>query len=783
MAHDSVPHATASPQRLPAEARAYFLTGRPNAVPANWLRAAMPTPIRSRLLLLMMTVLLPAVAAALFVVARTYQSERDGLQRSLRDGASAMAQVIDRELARRVDIAKALATSQLLSSGSNGEPDMVFLHAWCSRFAKDLGGWIELQSASQLLMDTRLPAGSPPRPRADSDVQLSTVPLVLPLAVTAAGAVQPPQVVQPVHRASGELLNIVITLPPELLQRVVDHQHLPANWVGVVVDNGMRVVARHPGGEAHVGRLATPDMRARLGGEHEGAFSSVTLDGLPSVGHFSKTPQGWAYMMAAPRDTLVGDVPLAVIQVVAGALLLLGLATAAAAWVGRGIAGAAESLKQAALALQAGVPELRQRPTGIAEFDEVDRTLAGAARALANARQDMERQVAAAVARTRQAEQRASQGQRIAALGRLTGGVAHDFNNLLGVISNSAHLVERHVAQVPALRMPVEVTQRAVEMGSHLSQQLLRFSGRQPVKPRPVDLASTLPELHEMLQMVARKNVLVGIVVEPGTAPVRIDPSELELALINLALNARDAMPNGGQLHVHARNAGAEEAAGLPAADYVLVAVTDNGVGLAEEQAAQVFEPFFTTKGVGQGTGLGLSQVHGFCVQAGGTARMTSTPGLGSTVMLVLPACLPDMVSAPAVAAAGGQDQSSTLMGSTLLLVEDNDELAEVTVLLLQSYGCLVKRASDVDDALAQIENDPSLQLVLTDVVMPGARNGVELARELARTRPQLPVVIISGYSTALAGLTGFTVLRKPVAADRLVRTLVAALRGEAPPA
>ena len=756
----------------------------------------MPTPIRSRLLLLMMAALLPAIAGALFMVARTYQNEREGLERSLRDSALAMAQVIDRELTRRTDMAQALASSHLLSRDPGADPDPMFIHGWCSRIVENLGGSIELHSASHVLMDTREAAGAAPRLHAGAGYPLLALPAVVPLAVSASGEVRPPQVVQPVRRPSGELLNIVVTLPPELLQQVVDFQHLPPNRVGTVLDNAQQVVARHPGGAAYVGRLATADMRARLGSAAEGPFTSVTLDGMPALGHFSKTPQGWAYITASPRETLVGDVPLPVLQVMAGALVLLGLAAGAALWVGRGIAGAAESLKHAAQSLQAGAPVPHGQATGVAEFDAVGQALADSAQALAESRQDLERQVAEAVARTRLAEQRASQGQRIAALGRLTGGVAHDFNNLLGVISNSAHLIERHAAQIPELQMPVDVTQRAVEMGSHLSQQLLRFSGRQPVSPRPVDLAVSMPEMREMLRMVARKNVQVGVVVEPGTASVNIDPTELELALINIALNARDAMPSGGRLKVLARKAAPYEVDGLPAGDYVLVAVSDNGVGMSEEQAAQVFEPFFTTKGVGKGTGLGLSQVHGFCVQAGGTATLSSTPGLGSTVTLILPACAaevaaPSAVSASAAAAAANatapaqtaDERAAALAGVTLLLVEDNDELAEVTVLLLQSYGGRVKRASNVDDALTQLAADDSLQLVLTDVVMPGTRNGVDLARELARTRPELPVVLISGFSAALAGLTGFTVLRKPVAADRLVRTLVGALRAKTPSA
>jgi signal transduction histidine kinase len=740
----------------------------------------MPNTIRARLLLLMMTVLLPAIAAALFVVARTYQSEQDGLQRSLHTNAMAMVQVIDRELARRVDIGNALATSYLLTGPDVKDPDLVFLHRWATRIANDTGGWIELHSASHLLLDTRQPPGMTPRPHGDPGFRLAETVQVLPLDASAGDGLRPPQVMQPVRRASGELLNLVIVVPPRLLQQVVDQQRLPRNWVGAVLDSGARVVARHPGGDVHLGRLATPDLRALLAEADHGPFRSVSLDGMPSMAYFAKTPQGWAYVAGAPRDaSMIADMPVAVFQVVAAALLLLALATGAALWVSRGIVCAAVSLEDAAQALQSGAPVLPLRPTGIVEFDAVGGTLAAAAQALGNARHDLERQVTDAVERTRQAEQRASRGQRIAALGRLTGGVAHDFNNLLGVISNSAHLIERHADAVPALQMPVGVTLRAVEMGSHLSRQLLRFGGRQPVSPRPVDLAAYLPELRELLQMVMRKAIPVAIEVAPGTESVKIDTSELELALINVALNARDAMPDGGRLQVQARNAAADETEGLSPGRYVLIAVTDTGCGMDDELAAQVFEPFVTTKGLGQGTGLGLSQVHGFCVQAGGTARMTSAPGQGSTVTLVLPACaVPPAATGQGEAPGAGAPGAGLLQDVNVLLVEDSEELAEVTVLLLQSYGCRVRRARHVDDALAQVAADASLQLVLSDVVMPGGRDGVDLARLLRRSHPQLPVVLISGYSAALTGLTGFTVLRKPVGAAQLVATLAAALRG-----
>jgi len=763
---------------------AYSPLGRIRTVADRTPGAVMSTTVRARLQLMMMAVLLPGLAAALFVVARTYQGERDAVQGNLRSSALAISQVIDRELARRRDIAESIATSHILSREPADDPDLIFMHGWCSRTAERLGGWVELRSATHMLLDTRTPAGTPPRPLAPSERHgLSSSPQILPMVVGANGVDRPALVVHPVQHAKGELLNLIITMPPDAVQRIVDVQRLPEKWVGTVMDNGMRVIARFPGGDKYVGRMATPDLQSRLKNEAEGDFTSVTLDGIAVHGYFSQTPQGWSYVTAAPRGELIGEVPAPVVQVVVGSLLLLALAAASALWVGRRIARAADSLKVAANALQAGVPVLAPEPTGVTEFDAIGETLAVASRELAGARQELERQVASAVARTRQAEQRAAQVQRITALGRLTGGVAHDFNNLLGVISNSAHLIERHAEQTPALRMPVAVTLRAVETGSHLSQQLLRFGGHQAVAPRPVELAHYLPEMSQLLQIVTRKNIEVTVDVRPGTSAIKVDPSELELALINVALNARDAMPRGGVLRVQARNAERDEVEDLPPGSYVLLAVSDNGEGLDEELISHVFEPFFTTKAVGQGTGLGLSQVHGFCVQAGGTARMASTVGLGSTVTLVLPVCEPEVKATPGDAQGSPAEDERSVAGARVLLVEDNEELADVTVLLLQSYGCIVTRACDADDARRQLAEDSRLQVVLTDVVMPGQHNGVDLARELRKTRPSLPVVLISGYSAALTGLTGFTVLRKPVSADVLVRALAAALKGVAPSA
>jgi len=229
------------------------------------------------------------------------------------------------------------------------------------------------------------------------------------------------------------------------------------------------------------------------------------------------------------------------------------------------------------------------------------------------------------------AAETAVQGQRLGALGRLAGGLAHDFNNLLGIISNNTHLLQTPDGDDEA-RALIESTLRAVEKGSWLTQQVMRLAHPPPARPRRVDLAQALPEMRQTLCGLAGKRMTITTQVSPGTAPVWVDPDELCLALLNLTLNACDAMPEGGLLQLLADNAHREERS------CVQLSVRDDGSGMAPEVAALAFEPFFTTRPRGEGLGLGLAQVQAFCRQAGGLARLQSRPGAGTTVTLLLPA-------------------------------------------------------------------------------------------------------------------------------------------------
>ena len=734
----------------------------------------MPVTIRSRLLLLVLSLLLPAMAGAAWLIASTLAAERRDHERTLRDTARALSQVVDRELAQRAGLARVLAQSRWLDDGPAVTPtQLAAFEQQAQRALEGIDGWIELRAADRLLLDTR----HDPAVALNTPSALIDRAVVLPLQTGARAADAHAAVVQPVERQGRVMLNLHVALGPSELQRIVDAQKLPSAWVGAVIDNRGNIMARHPGGKTNVGRLAMADLRARMATATEGLFESASLDGMRAKGYYSLSPQGWAYVAAMPLEEFEGLTQSAVMQVVLASLFLLALAVMGARGVARSIIQPVQVLKEAAARMQAGEP-VPAASTGIVEYDDVKLALAAAAESIALSRVELERQVAAAIARTRQAEQRLSQGHRVEALGRLTGGVAHDFNNLLGVISNSAHLIGRH-EKAAELQVPLGATRRAVQMGSHLTQHLLRFAGRQPVSPGVVELRRFLPEVLDLIRSVLGRKIELSLKVAPDTAPILVDAGELELALINLALNARDAMPHGGELQLAARNATAEDredfadGVGLKPGPQVLITVRDGGIGIAPEVAARVFEAFLTTKPFGQGSGMGLSQVHGFSIQAGGAVRLASTPLLGTTVFMLLPVNAGAQALGTAGSGSAASAQSS-LAGARVLLVDDNEALGDVTQALLHDQGAHVQRAGDAGEALRLVAAQPAFDVVLTDVMMPGM-DGLALARRLRQQDPALAVVLISGYSSG-ASSSEFPFLRKPCPPDHLLATLAHAI-------
>jgi PAS domain S-box-containing protein len=375
-----------------------------------------------------------------------------------------------------------------------------------------------------------------------------------------------------------------------------------------------------------------------------------------------------------------------------------------------------------------------------------------------------------AAAKLENAQQELLHSQKLEALGKLTGGVAHDFNNLLMVVSASSEFLRRRISDdklVPKL----DAIKIAVQRGTALTRQLLTFSRQQVLNPVPLDLRSHLPRLSELLRSGLRGDITLSMDAAPDLWLVNADSAQLELTILNLATNARDAMPAGGTFKVTARNVELTGQIHNLRGSFVALAFEDSGTGIQRDHIRRIFEPFFSTKEIGAGTGLGLSQAYGFAQVSGGAITVSSEPGR-TTFTLYLPRSLElkehqEAVDVPVTMKSAGR----------ALVVEDNTEVARAAAGMLTELGYLVDIVGDADQALDRIRDCVALDLVLTDVIMPGSVNGIELASMLREARPAVPVVIMSGYFESESLETErFTVLQKPFDAVALVNAIEEAI-------
>ena len=380
------------------------------------------------------------------------------------------------------------------------------------------------------------------------------------------------------------------------------------------------------------------------------------------------------------------------------------------------------------------------------------------------------------VARRQLAEETLRQSQKMEALGQLTGGVAHDFNNMLMVISGNVELLKRKVAGAGADRQ-ISAIEHAAQNGEALTRKLLTFSRRRLVQSRSIELGPFMAKLVDLLKPSLPDRVELTSEIAADIWPVQANSGDLELSLVNIVLNARDAMPHGGKVTIAAQNR--TLSADDPTTEhlsgaFVALSAHDNGPGIAPEHLSRVFEPFFTTKEVGRGTGLGLSQVYGFAKQNGGTVTIASMPDSGTTVTLFL------RRAARIAESASGEARLKS--GSKVLLVEDNNDVAEAAVALLESIGCTVKRVGAAEPALELLGSGETFDLVFSDIVMPGGMDGVELARTLRARYPTLTVLLATGYSDAAqkAAGEGFPILLKPYQLGALEHALAEAVGGPA---
>jgi signal transduction histidine kinase/CheY-like chemotaxis protein len=353
------------------------------------------------------------------------------------------------------------------------------------------------------------------------------------------------------------------------------------------------------------------------------------------------------------------------------------------------------------------------------------------------------------------------QAQKLEAIGQLTGGIAHDFNNLLMVISGGLRLMNHpdHSEQRTEI---LDQMAQAIERGTGLTRKLLSFARRETLHPEPTDVAARIEAMRGLLERSLRENIKVEISCEPGLWPIMVDSGQLELVILNLAVNARDAMPDGGLLKLLAKNVSTENG------DFVSISVSDTGVGMEPEVQVRAFEPFFTTKDAGRGTGLGLSQAYGFVKQSGGTALIDSAPGRGTNVTLLLPRTQTMPVSGLAPVRSELPPASGVV-----LMVEDDDSVASVVCNMIHDLGYQTIRAGNASEALRILEHGNSIDILFSDIVMPDGVNGIELAKVIRSRRPSLPIVLTTGYpGTAALQDCPFSILKKPYQPEELSRAL-----------
>lgn len=588
------------------------------------------------------------------------------------------------------------------------------------------------------------------------------------------------QIAYPVRSEAGALK--LVLLASFNLRKFAEYHHkrlLAEKDILLIDSKGTVLVAPSGAGwTAPVGAsIAGSDLLRFATTPDQKAFQEVTdRDGRTQVWAVAHSPSirdaGLYILVGRSKDGLVAAANRRLyedmaILAVALLLLLAGVWILATVSVGRQVGRLANMAKRLGLGdLSARIPP--PHPRG--ELGGLMTLLNGTAESLEQQR--------SAIA---DLNQRLSQSQKMEAMGQLTGGVAHDFNNLLTVIlGNSEHLADRLTGNKELHRIAGDIA-TAAERGSDLTRSLLAFARKQPLRPRDIDIGEKIQEMEHLLRRPLGEHIECTFALAPDLWLISVDPGQLTTALLNLVLNARDVMQLGGRLTIEARNVSLGESDldinGEPRpGDYVMVAVTDTGSGMTAEVASRAFEPFFTTKEVGKGTGLGLSMVYGFVRQSGGLVQMQSAPRQGSAVRLFFPrlATPPNEDASPAegIVAREGSE--------TILVVEDNDMVRTYVESELKTLGYRVITAASGPAALDLLHQSGDIDLLFTDVVMPGGMFGPELARQAIQLRPGLKVLFTSGYSQnpvkAPDGIGDARILTKPFRRRDLAAMLRSAL-------
>ncbi|SFD01132.1 hybrid sensor histidine kinase/response regulator [Massilia yuzhufengensis] len=725
--------------------------------------------IRTRLLILVLSVLVPSFIAAALAVAYVYREEQKSQTQNVAEATRAFALLVDNELQARAGILRTLAGAPSLHTGNLRQ-----FYDFSRRMAPTGETVIVLSDpAGRQLVNTRQPFGAALPQRRSSNLgelirssgaggTLVSDAFMAPIGKRFDYAIQVPVVVDGSIRYF-----LVMGINVAALQPMVERQ-FRSEWIATLVDRQGTVLARSRNPERYVGQRASAFARERLRAAREGLWQSQTLDGIDVRAFFNTVPtSGWKVLVSIP-DSEIQRVPLQAAALLGGLMAaLLAAGVLAAHRMARRAIGPIEYLGRSADELGQGKEPsyLRQ---GVLEIDNVALRMLDAGRQIRQSQQELEQRVAEAVATTERVQGALLKAQKLEALGRLTGGIAHEFNNLLQTLTTALQLAEMTTTQ-PRVQHLVQTCKKTVQRATALTGQLGSFGRIQEARRETVAACSQLRSALQLVKGALRTDIVLEVDCDEPAWPVTVEPLQFDLALLNLAINARDAMPRGGVLRIAARNSVLDQPPGpLPAGDYVRLSVIDHGAGMAPEVLARALDPFYTTKAQGQGTGLGLPQAYAFAAQSQGLLVLDSEPGKGTRVDIYLPrAQRPLCEPAPE----DGSDPLPRGRGR-VLFVEDDPLVREAVARALEESGFEVLIAEDGDQAVALLDAGVLPAVVFSDIVMPGSVSGIDLAAIVRRRFPSLPVVLATGYTERQPALPGVQVLAKPYPLERLVTLL-----------
>ena len=723
--------------------------------------------LRSRIVLFTLAILVPAMLTGAWLLYSGLERERAAGHARVRETTRALSLTVDREIERRAAVAQVLAASPALQSWD--------LPAFCGLAQAALlgtAGPVAVRDRERQFINTNTEnCVVPPTPTAVNSVSFSMQSVVLSELFIGSVLHDYLMIVSAPTVIAGHDYNVGLGIRPAELQQVLVDQRLPEGWSAAVVDRRGVVVARMPDPQKWVGKPGLAFAAERSQAQQDPQLGQLSTEGERAgrandgsevtVFYSSSGRYGLTFFVAVPTRLVSGVSPETRRDLWLGAAAVTVAGLLFALWVSGRAVEPVEALQQAARNLQHGHPVALPN-SDVVELAAIGAALHQASGQIAAANVALEQKVAEAVATTEATQRQLLASQKLEVVGRVAGGLAHDFNNLLQTLSTGLHLLQA-LPQEERAKPVLDAGLRAVHRAASLVQQMLYFARPPTFERQAVDLRDQLLALQELLGSGLPANLQLQIKMAPDLWHINTDPGQLSSALLNLLFNARDAMSAGGVIQLRAFNS--TDSAG----EWVFIEIEDHGAGIAAEDLPHIFEAFYTTKPVGRGTGLGLAQVLRFAESSGGSVSASSRPGEGTLLRLRLPRD----VRLPASSEPRLAEPQSLQQPCSLLFVEDDLLAAQVVLPALQLAGFMVTAARTADEALVLLSGGLSVDVVFSDIVMPGLVDGVELARRIAIRWPQLPVILATGYALATPEAATMRVLSKPYSIQDLIRTLI----------